>query len=225
MRKSKKNKGKFLITIGVLLIVVGTNLLLYFKYKVESQKRQGIILEEKMVEEIDKDKKEKNDKGEQKSKEAKPSNKTEYKEKNYTENDEEAIGVIRIDKINVVLPIYDDSSNQSLSDGVGLVDTTDLPSSNKNTITVLAGHRGSRSGLEYFLNIGKLQNDDKIRITTNDEILYYKVTGEEIIQPDDWSRFIREEDKTKLYLMSCHPYPLNTHRLIIKAELVSASDK
>lgn len=70
---------------------------------------------------------------------------------------EKAIGVIRIDKINLVLPIYENASDQFLLDEVGIVETTDLPSSHKNTITVLTGHRGSRSGLEYFLNIGKLE--------------------------------------------------------------------
>ncbi|MDU1832547.1 MAG: hypothetical protein E6786_05405 [Finegoldia magna] len=46
--------------------------------------------------------------------------------------------------------------------------------------------------------------------------------GYEIIEPDDWSRFIKEEDKSKLYLMSCHPYPYDSQRLLIKSKLIKS---
>lgn len=135
-----------------------------------------------------------------------------------------ALGVIRIDKIGVVLPVFDNTNKKTLLLGVGVVDTTDAPSTKRNTLTVLAGHRGSGRGLDYFLHIGKLEPGDEIKITTRKEILHYRVVGDEVVEPNDWSRFIREEDKTKLYLMSCHPYPKNNKRLLVKADLVKYTE-
>ena len=135
-----------------------------------------------------------------------------------------ALGVIRIDKIGVVYPIFDNTNKKTLLLGVGVVDTTDPPSTKRNTLTVLAGHRGSGRGLDYFLHIGKLEPGDEIKITTRKEILHYRVVGDEVVEPNDWSRFIREEDKTKLYLMSCHPYPKNNKRLLVKADLVKYTE-
>ncbi|MDY6044746.1 MAG: class C sortase [Peptoniphilus sp.] len=137
----------------------------------------------------------------------------------------EAIGVIRIDKIGALLRIFDNTSKEALLDGVGVVETTDFPSSEKNTISVLAGHRGSARGLRYFLDIGKLETGDEIKVTTRDEILYYRIVGDEVVEPTDWSKFTREEDKTKLFLMACHPYPKNDKRLLVKSELVESVKK
>ena len=71
--------------------------------------------------------------------------------------------LIRIDKIGIVLPILDNVSDQSLIEGVGIVEDTDLPSSKENTITVLAGHRGGRNEEQTFLNIDKLEQGDEIK--------------------------------------------------------------
>ncbi len=62
----------------------------------------------------------------------------------------------------------------------------------------------------------------QITITTDKEILHYKVFEQEVIEPTDWSKFIREDGKSNLFLMSCHPYPKNNQRLIVKAELIMA---
>ncbi|MFX4065423.1 class C sortase [Enterococcus faecalis] len=131
-----------------------------------------------------------------------------------------AIGVVRVDKIGVVLPILENASNQSLLEGAGIVEGTDLPSSKENIITVLAGHRGGGNEEQTFLNIDKLEKGDEIKVTTKEETLYYEVVGQEVIEPTDWSKFTREEGKTKLFLMSCHPYPKNYQRLLVKAELI-----
>lgn len=66
----------------------------------------------------------------------------------------------------------------------------------------------------------KLEKGDEIKVTTKEETLYYKVIGQEVTEPTGWSKFIREEEKTKLFLMSCHSYPQNYQRLLVKAELV-----
>lgn len=217
--KHKNRQGKFLILLGISLLLIGAAIPVKVHLKNEKQKKVALAMEEAMLKEASKKKAAakkpaaaENDAGAAKS----------LQEDAITY--ENALGVIRIDKIDVVLPIFDNTSKKNLLLGVGVVKTTDPPSTEKNTITVLAGHRGSGKGLDFFLHINKLEPGDEIKITTRKQVLYYKVMGDEVVEPDDWSRFIREEDKTKLYLMSCHPYPKNNKRLLVKSELVGIRD-
>lgn len=199
--KGQNKSGKFLIYLGLLLVVFSVSFLVYQKNQLESKKEDAIHLEKVLAQEN-------------------------VAEKGMEQNEASdeisasAVGVVRIDKLGVVLPILANTSDQALLDGVGVIESTDLPSSDENTITVLAGHRGGRGEDQTFLNINKLQNDDEIKITTREKVLRYKVVGQEIIAPTDWSKFTREEGKTKLILMSCHPYPQNYQRLLVKAELI-----
>lgn len=217
--KHKNRQGKFLILLGISLLLIGAAIPVKVHLKNEKQKKIALAMEEAMLKEASKKKDAakkpaaaENDAGAAKS----------LQEDAITY--ENALGVIRIDKIDVVLPIFDNTSKKNLLLGVGVVKTTDPPSRSKNTITVLAGHRGSGKGLDFFLHINKLEPGDEIKITTRKQVLCYKVMGDEVVEPDDWSRFIREEDKTKLYLMSCHPYPKNNKRLLVKSELVGIRD-
>lgn len=144
--------------------------------------------------------------------------------KNIDKNLSDAIGYIEIDKIGVILPIFPGTSKRELRAGVGLLESTDDLTNEKNTISVIAGHRGGYNGEQSFLNIDNLKKGDKIKITTKEKILVYKVIGQNIIASTDWSKFTRDENKTKLILMSCHPYPQNYQRLLINAELISSQD-
>ena len=212
--KKKNRQGKFLILLGISLLLIGAAIPLKVHFKNERQKKIAMALEEEIL------RKARMKKPEAKAKEAAPPERPPEDAIAY----ENAIGVIRIDKIDVVLPIFDNTSKKNLLLGAGVVKTTDPPSRSRNTITVLAGHRGSGKGLDIFLHINTLAPGDEIKITTRKQVLYYKVMGDEVVEPYDWSRFIREEDKTKLYLMSCHPYPKNDKRLLVKSELVGIRD-
>lgn len=214
--KNKNRQGKFLIILGISLLLIGAAIPIKVHFKNEKQKKVAIAMEEAMLKEAEKKKAAAKKPAAEKSV-AKAPQEDAIAYKN-------AIGVIRIDKIDVVLPIFDNTSKKNLLLGAGVVKTTDPPSRSRNTITVLAGHRGSGKGLDFFLHINKLEPGDEIKITTRKQVLYYKVMGDEVVEPNDWSRFIREEDKTKLYLMSCHPYPKNDKRLLVKSELVGIRD-
>lgn len=223
-RNQTKKSGILLIYCGIFLIVLSTGFLIYQNQRLEEKKEETIHLETHLTQDIKtKQSEEQEEKKEERKEEiATPTN--------TPLNDEEdeitssAIGVIRIDKIGIVLPILDNASSQSLIEGAGIVEDTDLPSSKGNTITVLAGHRGGRNENQTFLNINKLEQGDEIKVTTKEDILYYKVVGQEVIEPTDWSKFTREEGKTKLFLISCHPYPQNYQRLLIKAELIKDTE-
>lgn len=223
-RNQTKKSGILLIYCGIFLIVLSTGFLIYQNQRLEEKKEETIHLETHLTQDI------KTKQGEEQE-EKKEERKEEIATPTNTPlNDEEdeitssAIGVIRIDKIGIVLPILDNASSQSLIEGAGIVEDTDLPSSKGNTITVLAGHRGGRNENQTFLNINKLEQGDEIKVTTKEDILYYKVVGQEVIEPTDWSKFTREEGKTKLFLISCHPYPQNYQRLLIKAELIKDTE-
>ena len=217
--KHKNRQGKFLILLGISLLLIGAAIPVKVHLKNEKQKKIALAMEEAMLKEASK-KKAAAKKPAAAEKDASAAKSLQEDAITY----ENALGVIRIDKIDVVLPIFDNTSKKNLLLGVGVVKTTDPPSTEKNTITVLAGHRGSGKGLDFFLHINKLEPGDEIKITTRKQVLYYKVMGDEVVEPNDWSRFIREEDKTKLYLMSCHPYPKNNKRLLVKSELVGIRD-
>ena len=208
--KNKNKKGKFLIYLGISLLLIGAAIPVKVYFKNRAQRKEAVKLEEQILS------------GKPQEKSAEPA--AETADAGDTITYDNALGVIRIDKIGAVYPIFDNTNKKTLLLGVGVVDTTDPPSTKRNTLTVLAGHRGSGRGLDYFLHIGKLEPGDEIKITTRKEILYYRVVGEEVVEPNDWSRFIREEDKTKLYLMSCHPYPKNNKRLLVKADLVKYTE-
>ena len=205
---NKQNKdylSKSLIAIGLILIIFSIAFLFLNKKRIELKKEASIDLESQIKQELPSLE---NCEKEEQSDEAKDS------------IEDTAIGVLRIDKIGVITPISENTSKQSLLAGSGIVEGTDVPTSAKNTITVLAGHRGGRNETQSFLNIDKLEKGDELKITTREEELYYKVVDKEVIEPTDWSKFTREEGKTKLFLMACHPYPKNDKRLLVKAELV-----
>lgn len=132
---------------------------------------------------------------------------------------EKAVAVIRIDKLKLLAQVFDNTDRATLYEGVGIIETTDLPSSQLGTTCALAGHRGGVNEDLSFLHIDQLENGDEVKVTTKDEVLVYKVTGSEVIEPDDWSKFTRDEDKSRLILMACHPYPKNDKRILIYTEL------
>lgn len=133
------------------------------------------------------------------------------------------LGFLEIEKLEVTLPIFPDATRKSLRDGVGVIETTDAPSSEMNTTSAIAGHRGGYNAKQTFFKIDTLKSGDLIKVITADGELVYAVTGSEVIEPTDWSKFGREEDKSKLILMTCHPYPVNNKRLLVYSELVEVN--
>ncbi|MDO5037983.1 MAG: class C sortase [Tissierellia bacterium] len=132
------------------------------------------------------------------------------------------LGVVRIDKLGVVLPIYGDASGDSLAQGAGLVQGTDFPGPYPGTTSVLAAHRGGRQETQSFMHIDRLEPGDLIQVTSQEASLTYEVVGQQVIEPRDWSHFDRQEGKTRLFLLTCHPYPKNNKRLLLEAQLIDS---
>lgn len=156
--------------------------------------------------------------------ESHPVEETEPQEVQQPKEYENAIGYIEIAKLDIVLPIFEGTGSQELRDGVGVVEGTSIPTEQKNTVSVIAGHRGGYNGAQTFLHIDQLEKGDEIKVTTKEKELIYHVTGQEVIESTDWTKFTKEKDETKLILLSCHPYPKNTDRILIYSKLAEVRE-
>lgn len=130
----------------------------------------------------------------------------------------EVISYIEIPKINVYLPIYNDTSEKTLSVAIGHLERTSLPVGGKGTHCVLTGHSGLTTN-KLFTDLDKLEVGDTFTLHTLDKKLVYKVTNIEIILPDD-VYYNCEYDKDRCTLVTCTPIGVNTHRLCVRGERV-----
>ena len=128
----------------------------------------------------------------------------------------EVISYIEIPKINVYLPIYNDTSEKTLSVAIGHLERTSLPVGGIGTHCVLTGHSGLTTN-KLFTDLDKLEVGDTFTLHTLDKKLVYKVTNIEIILPDD-VYYNCEYDKDQCTLVTCTPIGINTHRLCVRAE-------
>ncbi|MEG1457617.1 MAG: class C sortase [Bacilli bacterium] len=141
-------------------------------------------------------------------------------EKNYNEIlniGNGVMGSIEIPKINVNLPIYHGVSEEVLSVGVGHVDGSSLPAGGINTKSILTGHRGLPSA-KLFTRLDELELNDLFFIRVLNETLAYKVINIKVIEPEDVSSLDIESENDLVSLITCTPYGLNTHRLVVTAE-------
>lgn len=128
----------------------------------------------------------------------------------------EVIGRLEIPTINLSLPIYEGTSEKILESGVGHVSETDLPGKETGHC-ILAGHRGLPRA-DLFLYLDQLEIGDKFYITMQEQILVYKVCDIRVIKPEETSRFYTASDKDLVSLVTCTPYGINTHRLVVTGE-------
>ncbi|WEV41549.1 class C sortase [Bifidobacterium sp. ESL0682] len=128
-----------------------------------------------------------------------------------------AMGMIRIPKISLKLPIYHGTSDKVLDNGVGHLYGTSLPVGGKSTNAVLTGHTGRPYEL-LFTRLDELKKGDVIYINTLDHTIGYKIVARHVVLPDDTRFYSVVPGKDLVTLMTCTPYGVNTHRLILTAE-------
>ncbi|WEV63550.1 class C sortase [Bifidobacterium sp. ESL0732] len=127
------------------------------------------------------------------------------------------MGVIHIPKISLKLPIYHGTSDEVLDKGVGHLYGTSLPVGGKSTNSVLTGHRG-RPYETLFTRLDQLRQGDVIYIDTLGRTMGYRVTAIHVVSPDDVHLYKVQQGKDLVTLMTCTPYGVNTHRLVLTAE-------
>ena len=130
-------------------------------------------------------------------------------------NNKGMIGYITIDKLKVELPIYHGTSSSILNIAVGHLQGSSLPIGGPNTHSVLSAHRGLPSA-QLFTNLDKLEIGDTFIITILNKNLTYQVDKISIVEPTDVSTLAIIEGKDYVTLMTCTPYGVNSHRLLVR---------
>lgn len=125
------------------------------------------------------------------------------------------IGYITIDKLKVELPIYHGTSSSVLNVAVGHLKGSSLPVGGESTHSVLSAHTGLPSA-KLFTNLNKLEIGDTFVITVLDRKLTYQVDKIVIVEPNDVSDLAIIEGSDYVTLLTCTPYGLNTHRLLVR---------
>lgn len=129
------------------------------------------------------------------------------------------MGFIELPKILQKLPIYHYTDEEALSSGIGHLHGSSLPVGGKGTNTVLTGHRGLPGNM-LFTRLDEIEKGDKIYINVFNEKLAYEVTRIVTVLPDETDDIYIDPDKDLLTLITCTPYSINTHRLVITAERI-----
>lgn len=122
-----------------------------------------------------------------------------------------------IPKLDLTVPIYHGTGDDALQNGVGHMQTTSLPVGGASTHTVLAGHNGLPQ-VRIFDDIGKLRRGDYFVVQVLGEDHAYRVTWLETVLPDKTDSLVIAEGKDEATLVTCVPYSVNTHRLLVHAE-------
>lgn len=139
---------------------------------------------------------------------------------NENEKSHTVLGVIKIEKINLVLPVIDGATPEILKIGAGkLTGTTDIGQIGNTAISAHRSHAYGRN----FNRLGELEEGDIVVISTADADYTYKVFNIQIVEPDDVSVLKKSKTESILTLITCHPLYKATHRLIVQARLVSAT--
>lgn len=129
--------------------------------------------------------------------------------------DDSIIGTIKIPVINVNLPIYKDTSEKFLLKGVGYLNGTSFPSGGESTHCVLTGHSAIPTA-KLFTDLEKVNIGDAFFIMVLDEVHAYRVDQIKVVLPSDTSVLKIEPGKDYTSLITCTPYGINTHRLIVR---------
>lgn len=129
------------------------------------------------------------------------------------------MGYITIPKIDQKLPVYHGTSDNVLSSSIGHLEGTSLPVGGAGTHCVLSGHRGLPSA-RLFTDLDRLREGDTFTLTILNEILTYEVDQIRIIEPSDYLPLSIEENADYCTLMTCTPYGINTHRLLVRGRRI-----
>ena len=129
------------------------------------------------------------------------------------------MGYLEIPKISLRLPIYHGTGDAALQKGIGHLAGTSLPVGGSGTHCVLSGHRGLPSAL-LFTDLDQLETGDIFTLYVLDQRLSYQVDQILVVEPEDVSALAPEDGKDYVTLVTCTPYGVNTHRLLVRGSRI-----
>ena len=133
------------------------------------------------------------------------------------------MGYIEIPSLKVSLPIYHGTSDSVLSVAVGHLDWSSLPVGGESTHCVLSGHRGLPSA-KLFTDLDAMKEGDLFQLHILGKVLTYETDQILIVEPSDTSALQIEEGKDYCTLLTCTPYGINTHRLLVRGHRIENPD-
>lgn len=230
-----------LIVFAILFILTGIGFLLYPKisnyfYEKDVQKQKDEFIEKIEELEVEAKSEEKNNILDDLYNLLKQENENLYKnhQKNLTDPfsyeqsaidlsqygiSDNTIGFLQIPKMDIEVPILLGANKANMLKGAVHLTETSYPIGGENTNSVIAAHRGYGKAT-LFRHIEKLENGDKIYIQNFKEKLVYEVYEIKIILPNEVGELLIEDGKDIITLLSCHPYRVNSHRYVVKAQRV-----
>lgn len=134
------------------------------------------------------------------------------------------MGYIEIPTIGVSLPIYHGVDESILQVAVGHLEGSSIPVGGKGTHCVLSGHRGLPSA-KLFTDIDQLKEGDVFMLHILNDTLSYEVDQIRIVNPDDLTELEIEEGKDLCTLITCTPYGVNSHRLLVRGHRIENLEK
>lgn len=138
-------------------------------------------------------------------------------------NDEGVMGFIEIPSIKCHLPIYHGTSEKVLEMGAGHLQGTSLPIGGESTHCVLTGHTGL-SNAKLFTDLTALEDGDIFFLNVMGKKLAYKVNQIKVVLPSELDDLVVEREKDYCTLITCTPYGVNTHRLLVRGERTDYED-
>lgn len=124
------------------------------------------------------------------------------------------IGEVSISKIGLDIPLFDTTNEETLNYGATVLQGTSFPIGGKGTHSVISAHRGLASRV-LFTNLNKVKKNDIFVLKVLHKKLAYKVFKIQIVKPEDYQGLKIEPNKDLVTLLTCTPYMINSHRLLV----------
>lgn len=133
------------------------------------------------------------------------------------------MGYVEIPKIDVKIPVFHTTSEDVLQRAAGHLEGSSLPIGGKGTHAVISAHRGLPSAA-LFTDLDQLEEGDYFFLSVLDDRLCYMVDQISVVEPSDTSALAAEDGKDLVTLMTCTPYGVNSHRLLVRGSRVDYED-
>ena len=129
------------------------------------------------------------------------------------------MGYVQIPKINVKIPIFHTTSEEVLQVAAGHLEGSSLPVGGTGTHTVISAHRGLPSAA-LFTDLDRLEEGDCFLLHVLDDTLCYQVDKITVVEPDDTKALMADQDQDLATLLTCTPYGVNSHRLLVRGRRI-----
>lgn len=129
------------------------------------------------------------------------------------------IAILEVPKINIKLPVYHGTDEKILADSLGHLEGTSMPIGGRGTHCVITGHTGLPD-VKLFTDLTELQTGDVFYVHILNETLAYEIDNIAIVEPEDTELLAIDKNKDYVTLVTCYPYGINSHRLLVRGTRV-----